>query len=1260
MVFFPYRALRIPARRVALLLVALFCAAGASVWAMVGDINGDGKVDNADIALAENHAIGKTLLDSAGQAKGDVNGNGMVDVGDLIALAKLQGNTLCIVPQVSQETRYRAELLITQAGLTLGTVLEVRSNVYTGLVVGQRPGVGMGVAPGSSVDIFVSAGASSGAHLEIEPASVDLGTGGTQATFQVRSVGGSLPWRAGMWADFTATPPTGVGNGSVTLTLDRTRLPFGPVTLTFAVVPDIGSSEGGAYAEVRLNQTVHPPPVLDAIHGHTPFSAGDRTSIDGDLFAQNAADNLVEVNGVEVPAASVSFSPPNVVFHIPEGTSPGMVQIRVRRKADASLGPSPWSRPIAARVVTPMQIQFSAGRDGNALWFHPAWWRYGHNGETYQYFQEAAGGCDWVLGGGNFSRVNGASPNAALTPPFAGGNATDPMCIEAVVNGKAYYIPASVQSDTEVLALPHLMYENQDQFFAALTPGKAFSARIWGSEKGTFFPRASNWTTLKMVSTTPITGSLMSMSASDLRLPNTCGSEWTDDTIFQIAQGTTLLISRDVYDPMVLQCAGLWSGDLTFMRQADFSSKGHLLVRVPLNTPGLYTIRNVTNGKKRIIEVVPSGAPQKYFATQDYMRFYARIYDVIVPKTRDLDVFANGARLHIPAGALPSTSDTNNLVTFVYHVLDPSAYELSDPEAEDGKERIELYFRRASLSGEGGPIEWEPTELLKPITMKMPYIEDRALNGPPPIGAMDPDSNIYWSLPCTFDVANRIATLVFPAGTYVDAPPGSAGGGIRTENAQAAPPPGFPPVSLYKITRSMGIPYIRSSRGVMTDPNNLFSIDYITDPSSSSYASDAYASGIMDTLLAAHANLSGRNWKPTTTTTEVSLRKTVFSYYGSTDKAVFGKPAITINVSKCPSGSNAYYTTPAHEVGHVFQRRYTTNVISKWFDEASADWVALDTVKIGHFLADNLNDAMPFTITLPSGFTLGYTTAQGYAASPWPAWLESKYPNSVRKMYEALDGHPLNWEDHYGVVATACGKDVGTLYRGFARDYWLQNFDPVMQADLHTRMVETGKTVAYSMDESGDVSFSDSRPVMSSIRFSIEPTAGCVTKFTGRAAVIRFGVNSDAVLYEASVYGDRAGATFVPSNPSAITTFSSGNGSFKLSNPAAYRTYRFILANSSKLKAFAPSIRMVYPTITSLSPSNGPKAGGYTVVIYGTGFGDTAGTLNIAGSPVTTTKWTDTEVRFTMPNVGDNTTSWNITLRTAEDVQTNGKTFTFN
>ncbi|GEM_PF-3251202 len=1242
------------------IVAVLFALSATSAFAVLGDVNNDGALNNIDITLAENHVTGKALLDSASQSRADLNQNGQVDVGDVIALAKLQLNSVRIVPNVIYEGQQRAESLLTQAGLTKGQIYYVKSAVNQGSVVGQVPQQGLAVAPGSAVDLYVSAGSSGGAYLEITPTEVDLGKSSTQATFRVKCRNGSIRWTTGMWADYTASPASGTGDATVTLKLDRTRLPFGKSSLTFAVFPDINSSVSGAYAAVNYEQTVYPPPALDFINSWTPFSAGDRISISGNYFAQKASDNQISINGNIVAATSVHFSPPTVTFTIPPNVQPGMIEIRARRSSDSLLGSSSWGWPKTTRLVQPTAITLTPGTDGGNLWIEPAWQSYSSNMSGYMLFERSAGACDWVLGGVNLSLVNGANVNQTENPPIIFGTSEKGMALEIVVDGQTYYLPACALSDSQLLVIPHKMQKNKDQFFAALTPGKALKARVWGSEKGTFYPRSSNWVDLAVSSSPPPIGSVIRMSANSLNVFGVYDTV-NPDTAVQVAKGSTLLIEQDIYNPMTLRAPGLWSGNLEFVNQ---NNVGHVAKRVALNTPGTYTIDNLTNGKKRILQVMEGGVPYKWSSDASFARLSSQIHNVVLPG-KAVTLWVNGSTVSVPAGALPTTGALKNLANFDYRVMSADSYTLDDPEAEDNKERTELFFRRADVSGTANPSEWEPTELLKPITIKQYYSDNQAINGAPSLAALDPDSGIYWVLPCTVNTAKKLITLVLPSGTYSDASTSSLSTSPDNQKAAdikltATAPAGFPTTSLYKITRKIGIPFLKSSRAIMTDPENRFAIDYITDSSSSSYVTEAYAGGIMDTLITTYANLKSRGWRLPEGTTFIYLRKTLLGGYGSTTKGVFGKPTITINIAKCTAGSVSYYTTPAHEVGHVFQRNYTTNIIAKWFDEATAEWIAMDSIGAGNFSRENLNDALPFINTLPGGFTFGFSTEQGYAAAPWPIWLSKNNGECIRKVYEALDGNPLNWERHYSVVGTACGKSIQRLYRDFSKDYWLQNFAPVDMIDLNTLLYSAGKPVALTMSETGDITFGGTSSPMSSIRYSVQPSQACLDLFGDRKAVIRFQCNADALLADLYVYGDRASATNIPNQPMALTTFYAPDpGSCVLDNPSAHKTYRFIAANGSSGNPFTPSIRIVFPTVFNLSPSSGKNTGGYTVTVNGNGFGSQQGSISISGSPVSITSWNDKTVKFAMPNVGDTTASWDIVVRTAENVATNPKTFTF-
>lgn len=1257
-----------PNKRFSNVLVAMATVMLVHAWAAVsahalpGDVNGDGILDNADITLVENHITGKALLNSADQVKADINQNGQVDVGDVIAIAKLRLNTVKIVPNVIQEGQGRAEFLLNEAGLTKGQIIPLKSDSYLGIVIGQVPQPGLVVSPETPVDLYVSAGPSGGAYLEISPTEVDLGTSGKTATFQVKCRNGNVRWTTGMWADYVASPASGTGDATVTLTLDRTRLPFGKMSLVFAVVPDISSSESGAYASINLEQTVYPPPTLDAIMSWTPFSTGDLISIDGNYFAQNAANNILSVNGKEVTASYVGFSPPNVKFVVPSDLPPGMIEIKARRKADAILGSSPWSVvPKVTRLVAPTQITLAPGVDGNSLWVEPSWQTYdGDISGDYAARERSAGASDWILGGTNLTKVNGAFVNEAENQPRIGGSGEKELIVEARVDGQTFYLPARALNDTQVVAMPQKMYKDKALFFSRLTPGKKLQARLWGSEIGTFFPRVSNWTELAVAANPPAIGSVARMSANSLTIAGIYET-LQPNTVVQIAKGTTLIIERDVYNNMMLRAPGLWAGDIRFLGQSDYMNAGYFARRIALKTPGTYTIQNLTNGNTRIIEVVEGGAPNG--GSDGKVRLAGSISNMIMPPNKAVTLWVNGAQATIPAGALATVANKHNLASFSYTQLFEGSYTLSDPEADDGKIRTDLFFRRANISSTLAPADWEPSSIMQPITIKQYYTDQMAINGAPSLAAMDSESGIYWELPCTVDTGKKLITLVLPAGTYSRP---SSQTGLNAENnaihsaPRTAPPAGFPSASFYEITRKIGIPYLKSARSIMTDAEKRFAVDYISDSSSSSYVSDEYAEGIMDTLLATYANFKKRGWRLPEDTTYIYLRKTLFGGYGSTTKGVFGRPTVTINIAECPKGSAPYYTTPSHEVGHVFQRNYTTNIVAKWFDEASAEWIAVDTVGADHFPLDNLNDALPFIETLPFGFTFGYSTAEGYAAAPWPVWLSNKNGECIRKVYEALDSDPLAWENHRGVVAEACGKTIQRLYRDFARDYWLQNFAPMEMIDLNTLLYANGKTVALTMNDAGDITFTDSRPGLSSIRYSVQPNQACLDKFAGREAVIRFRCNSEDLLSDVYVYGDRASSTSIPSQPVELATFyAPTSGSCVVNNLASHKSYRFIIANGTAGRTFTPTLRIVFPTISGLSPTSGKKTGGYTVTLTGRGFGTATGSISISGSPVSISSWNDTTIKFIMPNVGDNTASWNIVVRTEENVATNGKIFTF-
>ena len=1241
---------------------------GTSLSAAVGDINEDGVVNQADVLMVEEHVINKAPLTGWPQAWANVNQTGDVDVGDLIAIKRLAEGNFAIVPDVSYEGRHRAENLIREAGLVVGEVITVRSSSYPSTVAGQVPRGGTGLAPGSAVDLHISGG-SEGAYLEILPTEVDLGVSGTTATFQVISHGADIPWIAGMWADFTASPSSGVGNGTTTLELDRTHLPMGDSSLNFAVVPDVGGNYEGAYATVRLNQTVHPPPRLDYITGRQPRSPGDIMSIDGSYFAADPEDNEISINGVVTKATGVGMGPVYVNFTIPEEVKPGMVEIRARRMNDPTFGPSSWGRPIVTRLVQPIDAILNHGRDGHQLALGTY---YVSRISPTQWLPQHVEPGDWVLGGRNFSLLDGVNHSIQDNEWRVVSSSSDTFAVEIVVEDEPFFIPAARLSDTEISVIPRLMLARQDEFRQALLPGETYMARLWASDPANGQLRTSDWIELTTAESAPPIGSILEMNITRFELYNQGVVDWKPGTIIQLAKGTTLMLTNlSMTEPTLVSAPGLWEGEILFRENDRYSNApGMSNLAIELNTPGSYLLTNHENGNTRVVEVLDGGAPEKWFPDGDYVRSSRSIYNLVLPEDRPVKLFSNGATVEIPAGALPTEQGQENMVSLRYrHVIRSDDFEMFDPEAEDGGDIASLTFGRAPTSPEDGSQdwteEWSPQALIRPITLRMFYSSTQAINGPPAIGTLDQESLIYWELPTTVDPATKSLAVVFPAGTY-----GATEASRKTlsETTEATDdagrkmgtPSGFPPIPLYQITRTVGIPYIRSERSQMTDDEGRFIIDYISDSNSSSYASHEYAEGILTTMVAAHNFLKGKSWRVPDGPTTIYLRKTWTGGYGSTTKAVFGRPTVTINVDNCPQGSAAYYTTAAHEVAHVFQREYTTNVIAKWFDEATAEWVALKTIGTGSFLGDNINSYLAFHKTLPLSFTFGYSMDEGYAAVAWANWLEENYSGTLQDVYESLDGNPLAWEDHRGTVADATGKSISTLYRDFAREFWIQSLDPMGSVDLTGLANEGGRKVDHFMTDSGDISFTDTRPILSSIRYSVEPDAACLAKFAGRQAVIRITHTTDAALSEVMIYGDRAGASTVPNQPSEIGVLEvDGELSLLLDNPSEHRTYRFILSNGSVVNTFTPSVRMVYPTINTIIPSSGHRRGGYGIQIRGTGFGNEMGTLTVGGSAIDINSWQDDRINFTMPSVPDFVSTWQITPRTTEGAATNTVEFTF-
>ncbi len=874
-----------------------------------------------------------------------------------------------------------------------------------------------------------------------------------------------------------------------------------------------------------------------------------------------------------------------VGLSVPTIVQPGPTVLRVRR-ADGD-GVS-WSDPITFTVHAPTDLRVE-GFVGSGTRFITPYSGYPAADSPY------ASATEWILTGSGFSTV---CPLFAVNP--------GQFEVEIASGDRSLTMTAVALADDRARVSQFPMTEEGKQFLKEIQAGDALSLR----------PLAREAVDRSHIESAPIgitceRREVLGETAS-VWLPFEEGAEFT------VYQGGLLGFGADAAVPCTLRAPGLWTGDVQV--------RGRWLC--PLGQTGDYVVHDLTHGRSATIRVV-----QRY----EYEGIGTREFGDEWSRFREDGILLGwgGLRLEIPAGALPESPIRSWYRVFV--TQDCHQDSVFDSTVSDGRRRFSVRFSP------------EPIELLKPITLRLPY-DPQELTGDVQLGKWNPDAQLYFPIPSEpGPEGSRV--LVIPAGDYSAAAPGASVLSRQSEDGSGALRPqlwGYPGTTLGDLLDNLGVWSNNGKTRDFVDEVHKIRVDVVKDPASSDYVSDVVAHQVLETASFTHMFLTGRSWSAPEDWTVIYIRDlgNPDDIAGSTTKGVFGQPYVYIN-SRITG--KKLETTVAHEMTHAFQRVMTVNIVAKWIDEAVANWAAYAFLGDGSDVAVDINAAPEFaTRPIPATFTGGYGTEEQYAASAFIIWLANTKGAAVpARIYQAISGNPLNWERARTVLEEASGLTMNSMVTDFALAYWGQTYAPVDGLSLNIPRKQLTNWTAQT--------WAHLRPEYSSAALDFTVAPAFTPDLSGRPLVLRS--TGERVSYR--VFGCQGLPGLAPQAAEQIAHLTTSSRNVSLGAYDGRFAYYRIIAINALTQADESALTFVAPRVLSLGPDRGSKQGGYEVTISGSGFGAAVGEVSIGGFLPEIVSWTDTAITFRQINVGDSTGAWPVAVTTAEGAQIPSVTFTF-
>lgn len=943
-------------------------------------------------------------------------------------------------------------------------------------------------------------------------------------------------------------------------------------------------------------------------------SVGDEVQISGYGFSSDAAKNLVRFGGGKQASATRYETGTPGTHHgriyvaVPEGAQTGELSCR-RTDGDGSWstgGPVLEVKP--ATVVTVGLHSSYGGHYTGPRMASNGYWSLGGTEE------------DWLLQGSDFSKLRIWEYDEQTAGVFW----------LDIRHGDAEY-SRIMRAVSDTVAVPHRSWGPREMFpedvFGEVPAGAVVEIRVRGHELTNRYERTSAWTPVT-IGERPYYGSLYELRAA------TMVAWWGASKT--IAKGSWLLITPGQgAATQMLTAPGLWSGVL------PVGADGVAVRLVPLTTTGLYTITNQTTGESTQLVVADVGPP-------DGGRGYGS------DTQRDLlaegvKMRVDGAEVDVPPGAF-WTGDLTPWNQWFSIRLDhfPDTVQPWDSTLTNGGHLFSL------------SVTPEVTRLLEPITVTVPY-EAAGRATLPFLGMWDPDSKLYYDFgvrEAQIDRVNHRITYVIPAGDYASQAGGGSAApaavaptaeepGLRaapSDAVGAAPPPGPPQgrpfnhsflrVGAVSSTVSTGGDTYtwRSPRSPVGDDWGV-RVDVVTDPASSSYVPPAKAQEVLDVAVDTWQNLVGKGWTEPGSIISITVRDfgPPQDYQGATTKAVFGQPWMYVN-SRLATGTELD-TAVSHEMGHVFQRQYTTNVATYWIDEAVAEWVAWDTLGPNSDLKKSFEAGCDFPRQrFPVSLRSAYNTEQSYGAGAFIIWLADAYgAEAVRKIYEYMDSSWWGWDDAPAALLHATGQTVPSLLAGdqsqpgFARAYWMQMYDPLKQYTWSSRDIAR-------IGASYTAQLTLNMPIDSSLGPVFAPSSDFQGTLSGEPMVARGPALPDGALIH--VYRDTTAAAAPPGAPAYLGALSAET---PVVNLGAYQggCYRLV-AITPPGGGLSGAVHVEAVRLRSLSPTSASRSGGTVVTLTGCGFGDAQGSgrVTLGGIEAAVGNWSNTQISITVPNMG--------------------------